>query len=252
MRSKTLIAVVGIPAYAVFMVLLTPATYMVSRVAAAIPPGLAHFSDARGTLWHGSLRAQLDGMGGTFACDEVAWRFVPWDLMQGRLAFNVTAECPDGKGDVKISRGWSDWEAKGVAATLKARMLPAFFPLAAAWRPEGTITAMSDGVRWTDRELQGPLTLTWSQASVALSEVKPLGSYRLEAQGSGDTAKLTLSTVDGSLRMTGQGEVKLPGGATFTGDARAEGANAAALEPLLNLLGPRRADGARAIEVRIR
>ena len=39
---------------------------------------------------------------------------------------------------------------------------------------------------------------------------------------------------------------------TFSGEARGEGANAAALEPLLNLMGPRRPDGARSIEVRIR
>jgi general secretion pathway protein N len=251
-RAGTFIAVVGIPAYVVFLLLLTPATSMVSRIAAESPPGLAHFSDARGTLWHGSLRAQLEGTGGTFACDEVAWRFIPWDLLQGRVAFNVKAQCPDANGDMKVSRGWSGWEAKNVAASLKARALPAFFPLVAAWRPEGTITAISDGLRWNERELHGPVSLTWTNASVALSEVKPLGSYRLAAQGDGDTVKLVLTTLDGALRMAGQGEVKLPRTATFSGDARAEGANAAALEPILNLIGPRRPDGARSIEVRIR
>jgi general secretion pathway protein N len=207
MRARTLIAAVGIPAYVVCLLLLTPATSMVNRIAAAIPPGLAHFSDARGTLWHGSLRAQLDGTGGSFACDEVAWRFIPWDLLQGRIAFNVKAQCADANGDVKLSRGWSGWEAKGVAASLKARALPAFFPLLAAWRPEGTITAISEAVRWDERELHGPVTLTWTNASVALSEVKPLGSYRLNAQGAGDTARLVLTTLEGTLRLAGQGEV---------------------------------------------
>ena len=44
----------------------------------------------------------------------------------------------------------------------------------------------------------------------------------------------------------------MPGAITFSGEARGQGANAAALEPLLNLMGPRRPDGARSIEVRIR
>jgi general secretion pathway protein N len=251
MRASTLIALVGIPAYAVFMVLVAPATFIANRAAAA-SGGSAHFSDARGTLWSGSVRGQFASAGGTFACDRIGWRLVPGKLLEGRIAFDVQAECPDAQGKVQVARGWSEWEASGGNARIAARALPAFFPIVAAWRPEGSISLTADGVRWNDREVQGPVTLEWRDAAVALSEVRPLGTYRLAAQGMGDKAKLVLSTVEGTLRVTGQGEVKLPRGATFSGEARGEGANAAALEPLLNLMGPRRADGARSIEVRIR
>jgi general secretion pathway protein N len=250
-RATTLIALVGIPAYALFMVLAAPATFIGNRAAAA-SGGRAHFSDARGTAWSGSMRARYDGTGGTFACDRVAWRLLPAKLIEGRIAFDVQADCPDAQARVQVARSWSEWEANAGSGRMAARALAAFFPMVAAWRPEGSISVTADGVRWNDREMQGPLNLEWRDAAVALSDVRPLGTYRVTAQGAGDTAKLALSTIAGTLSMTGQGELKLPGAVTFSGEARGQGANAAALEPLLNLMGPRRPDGARAIEVRIR
>jgi general secretion pathway protein N len=251
MRAATLVALAGIPAYAVFLVLGAPATFIANR-AAAWSDGHARFSDARGTLWSGSMRATYEGTGGTFTCDRVAWRLQPARLVEGRISFLVDAGCPDLTARAQVARGWSEWEATDASGVVKARALPAFFPMAAAWRPEGSIRIAADGLRWNDREMQGPLTIEWQDAAVALSDVRPLGTYRLTAQGVGDTARLALTTVAGALRMTGQGEVKLPRGATFSGEARGEGASAAALDPLLNLMGPRRPDGARSIEVRIR
>jgi general secretion pathway protein N len=130
--------------------------------------------------------------------------------------------------------------------------MPLFYPVVAAWRPEGTVQVNTQQVRWNEREMQGNVNVEWRDASVALSDVRPLGTYRLTAQGAGESVQLALSTIAGALTMSGKGEVKLPRGTTFSGEARGEAASAAALEPLLTLMGPRRADGARAIEVQIR
>jgi general secretion pathway protein N len=182
----------------------------------------------------------------------MAWRLVPAKLFEGRIAFDVDVDSRETRGNAQLLRGWSDWEVRAGAARVDARVLPLFFPIIAAWRPEGTVLVSSDGLRWSDREIQGPIAVEWRDAAVALSEVKPLGSYRLAAQGIGSAAKLTLSTLAGPLQLSGQGEAKIPRGTTFSGEARAEGATAASLEPLLTLMGPRRPDGARSIEVRIR
>jgi hypothetical protein len=53
--------------------------------------------------------------------------------------------------------------------------------------------------------------------------------------------------VDGPLRVTGQGDIAFPSRITFNGEARAQGTAASALDPLLDLLGPRRPDGARTL-----
>jgi general secretion pathway protein N len=233
------------------MVLTAPATFIGSRASHAAD-GRLHFSDANGTLWAGSLRAHVDAPGGAFTVDRIAWRLAPGKLIEGRIAFDVEVDSREARGNVQLLRGWSYWEARGGAGRFEARVLPIFYPVVAAWRPEGSVSFSADGVRWNDREMLGPLSVEWRDAGVALSDVKPLGTYRLAVQGVGESAKLALSTIAGALRITGQGEAKVPRGVTFSGEAKGEGAASATLEPLLNLMGPRRPDGARSIEVRIR
>lgn len=247
MRTPVLVAAIGIPAYLVFMVLASPASFIAARASAATD-GRAQFTDTRGTFWDGSMRAHLDGA--TF--DLIAWHFLPAKILEGRIAFDVDFSSKDVSGKARVARGWSDWEAQSGSAVLEARALPAFVPMVAAWRPEGRVEVQAQGVRWNDREMHGLVTGEWRDAAVALSDVKPLGSYRFSANGSGDTVALAVSTLAGALKLSGKGEAKLPRGTTFAGEARAEGGSAAALEPLLNLMGPRRPDGARSIEVRIR
>ena len=251
MRARTLVAIVGIPAFAVFMGLTAPASFIGAR-ARDESQGRVHFDDARGTLWSGSMRALVESPGGPIAFERIAWRLVPARLMEGRLAFDVSVDSPDARASVQVLRGWSEWEARNGSAHIDARLLPAFSPLMAAWRPEGAISITADDVRWDERQLHGPVTIEWRDAGVALSEVKPLGGYRLALQGLGATAKIALTTLAGPLEMSGSGEWKLPREVVFTGEARAQGASAAALEPLLNLMGPKRPDAARSIEVRIR
>ena len=251
MRPAILVAAVGIPAYAICLVLAAPATFIAERASRALD-GKLHARDAQGTLWSGSLRARLDAPGGPVALDRVAWRLLPARLLDGRIAFDVQVESRDVNGRAEVARSWSQWEARNAAARGEARLLPVFFPLAAAWRPEGPVSVDASDLKWTEREMRGPVSVEWRDAAVALTDVHPLGTYRLAIDGGGEAARLALTTVRGALRVSGQGEARYPARVTFTGEARAEGDSAAALEPLLNLMGPKRPDGARAIEVRIR
>jgi general secretion pathway protein N len=95
--------------------------------------------------------------------------------------------------------------------------------------------------------MRGEARAEWKDATLALSPVRPLGTYRAELRGAGGPAKLTVTTVDGALRISGDGTLTAPSRFAFSGEARGNGPQAQALEPLLDLLGPRRADGARAL-----
>jgi hypothetical protein len=64
-------------------------------------------------------------------------------------------------------------------------------------------------------------------------------------------AQLSVPTLEGPLTVIGTGTLTPPHRLAFSGEARAEGESAKALEPLLDLLGPRRPDGARSVEVRM-
>nr|MBP6484193.1 type II secretion system protein N [Rhodoferax sp.] len=76
-----------------------------------------------------------------------------------------------------------------------------------------------------------------------LSTLAPMGSYRLTVQG-GDEPSLELATLEGSLKLSGQGQW-VGQRLRFTGVASAEPDRVEALSNLLNIVGRR--DGARSL-----
>jgi hypothetical protein len=93
------------------------------------------------------------------------------------------------------------------------------------------------------------LTATWNDAALSLSDVKPLGKYALDATAEDGPVSFTVASKEGPLRVSGRGTFTAPSVISFTGEARGEGDQARALEPLLDLLGSRRPDGAREIRI---
>ena len=76
-----------------------------------------------------------------------------------------------------------------------------------------------------------------------LSTLRPMGSYRLGLAG-GDAPTLRLDTLDGSLRLSGQGQW-VGARLRFAGEASAAPEREAALSNLLNIIGQRQ--GARSL-----
>jgi len=243
MRPAAL-AVLGIAAYAAFLAATVPARFVAQRLSV---PGEIELSEAQGTLWNGRARAIVAAAGPGATLDSVRWHFLPARIASLRLAFALDASGPGLDGHAELERGPGAFGARDVNARGDAAALAAFIPLAAGWRPEGAITLAAPAIAWNGREAHGEARLEWRDAALALSTVRPLGSYRLEARAEGGPARITLTTLDGPLRLAGTGTFTPPDALAFAGDARAEGPSAAALEPLLNLLGPRRADGARTL-----
>ena len=166
MRTPT-IAALGIAAYLVILVATIPASLVAARAGVALP-GL-ELSEASGTLWNGAARAHLATAGGEVTLDALHWRFLPQHLASGRLAFDVSASGPG--GDAHATRGQAE-----------APLAVAIVPWIAPWRPEGTLVFAVASASWDEREARGEGSIEWRRAAVALSEVRPLGSYRLVAR----------------------------------------------------------------------
>lgn len=242
MRVRTL-AILGIAAYAVFLVAMLPASVVARWIAM---PGVLELADARGTLWSGQARA----LAGAARLDNLRWRFEPLRLAAARLAFTVDGYGTGLEGHARIDRGFGVLEVRDLHVRGDAGAIAAFAPLAAGWQPDGRIALDAPAVLWDGHEARGTARLEWHDAAIALSPVRPLGSYRAEARADGGPVKITVTTMDGSLRVTGSGTFAPPGTLAFNGEARALPAAQAALDPLLDLMGPRRPDGARTIEIR--
>jgi general secretion pathway protein N len=210
-----------------------------------------HIPEANGTIWHGAARAQVEAGGARITLDNVAWRWLPAELLSGRMAFAIDARSGEAQATGIVARSTALWHARG-SLDAPAAFAATAYPLLATFRPEGRLAVRSDDLSWNEREARGEAVAEWRGAAVALSDVRPLGSYRVKLQADGAAMKLDATTLEGPLRIAGQGTVAPPGSVTFNGEARAEGPNARALDPLLDMLGPKRADGARTLQWRTR
>ncbi|HYC37634.1 MAG TPA: type II secretion system protein N [Usitatibacter sp.] len=235
-------AALFVAAYLVFMVALLPASFVASRLP-QWTQGAVQLLRPEGTVWNGSGALTLATVAGPLAIDHVRWRLLPARFFLGRMEFDVTATAGAARADGRVARNWSSWKVSGNALA-DAAGAAQLFPLLSTWRPEGRLALDVARASWNGSELRGSAGLAWDDAAVAFSDVRPLGSYRVELRGTGGPARFTLLTTKGPLQLTGHGTVTPQGRVEFAGNARAEGTHAASLEPVLKLLGPRRPDGA--------
>ena len=248
LRGPALLAF-GALAYGIFLVWEMPASFVAARLERE-SRGAFRLFEPRGTVLRGEARARFVTPAGEMPIEQLQWSLNPTSLAAGRLGFILHANDPGLKASGELARGADAWQAHDLALQGPASALTPFMPLLASWRPEGEVTLRAKRLAWTPSSIQGDGQVEWRSAGVILSEVKPLGHYRVEVRGEGAQARITLTTIEGPLRLSGSGTFTPAGRLSFKGEARAEGPQAAALQPLLDLLGPRRPDGSREIAIR--
>ena len=217
--------------------------------------------DPQGTVWQGSAQWVLNEgplnltqatrtvrpPHTTALPTRVTWQLGPrldFDTLRLSLSATVASACctpqpvridvsPMWRGlRVQLSNHTSHWPAAWLVG------------LGAPWntvQPEGVLQLQTNHVQWTyqagKEQLQGHAELQLQQLATRLSTLRPLGSYRLHVQG-GDTIALTLDTLEGSLQLTGSGQLQ-NGRVHFNGEASAAPDAEGALSNLLNILGQR-------------
>lgn len=229
-------------------VLWAPARWLGSALS-ALSAERVQLADPRGTLWQGSAVLVLTG--GEGSRDRLAlpglvhwqWRWPDWSA----LGLQVRADCcmrePStvrlqggvGHAEASVHAHDSQWPASLLAG------------LGAPWntlQPQGQLRLHSDGLRlqWAQGRWQvlGGAELTLQDLSSRLSTLSPMGSYRLQLRGGAAPAlaKIELSTLSGSLLLSGQGQW-LNQRLRFQGEASAAAEHEAALSNLLNIIGRR-------------
>jgi len=239
----------GVAAYGVFLLATLPASVVLASAQKA-EPGKFDVTEAHGTIWRGGAKLTVNTPGGAVPIERFEWHWLPTRLFTARLALDITAATAGFEAHYVGARAFGGWEARDLEARGDASKLATVLPWLAAWRPEGAISITSPRLDTDGVEVRGTARIEWRNAAVAVSDVKPLGTYRADIDAQGHEGKLTIATISGPLRITGQGTLTPPARLAFSGEARADAESAKALEPLLNLLGPARPDGARSLEWR--
>ena len=211
--------------------------------------------DARGTVWSGSAALTLTGGPGSHDARSLPSR-LQWTLSwrwPGLTLQLSSSCCTAGSLQWHLSPGWrrlqlslQDQQSVWPMAVLAG--------LGAPWntlQAEGRLQWTSSGLRldWTDGQWRwhGQTELQVQDLASRLSTLRPMGHYRLTLQGDATgttTPTLTLSTQQGPLRLSGQGQW-LGQRLRFAGEAMADPGHEEALSNLLNIMGRR--DGARSL-----
>lgn len=231
-----------------------PASWLAAAVASASDERLL-LADARGTLWNGSAVALLTAGGGARGASALPGR-LEWDL--GRAAGSLLqfdlqlrqACCIDGSLRLKLSPGLGRLRIDLPPGRRTLGRWPAAW-LAGLGAPfntlqlSGTLRLSSDqlalesvGGHWS---VAGTGELQVLALASPLTPLDSLGSYRLTLSGEGagaPGARLALATLQGPLRLSGDGQWVGPR-LRFRGQAQADAGTEAVLNNLLNLMGQR-------------
>ena len=239
MRYRLLLVLVAVLAVVVTAAARAPAVWIADWLQSH---GRLRMVDARGTVWSGSAMIGVsDGRQVLLIPGRVSWKIGLAAIASGRVMAEVAH--PSLPAPLAVSLTTRSITVKAGQSELPAALLVALGTPFNTIRPGGAL-----GVRWTDLEIKdgtlaGGLQIEWREAQSALSPVAPLGSYRLQIAGAGDTARVQLDTLRGPLRLQGSGTVK-GGRISFKGVASADPQMRPALIGLISVLGRRVGDEA--------
>lgn len=234
------------------LLVFAPAVWLANWVARTTD-GRVLLSDARGTIWSGSAVPILTGGADSRDASALAGR-LEWTLVPTGLGLELRARqacCLNGTVIVRLRPG-----LKRVGATV--------VPPSGGWLGQWPTAWLGGlGTPWNTMQLGGAIRLVtpgfavenvegrWrldGRADIELLNVssrvttlETLGSYRMTLAGGaseGTPTRLTLSTQEGPLQLTGSGTWGL-GGVRFRGEATAGAGDEAALSNLLNIIGRR-------------
>lgn len=235
---------------ALALVVFAPAQWLAAGVARATGARV-QLLEPVGTLWGGSARLVLGAGSGSQAHTSLPgrlhWRLTP--SLQG-LQLGLRAPCC-------MAQSWT-WRVTPSSSGIHLRIADqtSLWPsellagLGTPWNTlqlKGTLSLRTQqlslqwhGQRWS---MAGQVQLDATNVSTSLSTLNPIGSYRMQMVG-GESPTLTLSTLEGSLQLSGTGRIAA-GRLQFDGEATAAPQREQTLANLLNIIGQR--DGARAI-----
>jgi general secretion pathway protein N len=253
--------------YGFLGVVVALATFLATAPATLIDWGLARgtdgrvrLADAEGSIWSGQGRLVLvdlvteaergnrgarrvDSLAGVVIPGTIRWRVSPLPLFIGRLQASASHESMA----TPVTLTGNARRLQGTGGSLQ---LPSV-NLARLGSPWTTVRPTASlAVQWQPFVIEqgrfvGQATLELRDVASALTPVRPLGAYRITIDGTGASSRIQMSSIEGPLRLSGNGTWTPQTGLRFTAYAQADEAEQMRLQSLLGLLGRR--EGARTL-----
>ena len=247
MRSLVLWSLAAVFSVGLTLLAFCPAAWMGSLLESS-SAGRLTLGDPQGTLWRGSA----------FIGGAASGRDPVTPLLPGRFSWSMSPLLLLGQVDIELTNpealsqpvnltgSWTQWQLAPGSILLPAERLAGLGAPLNTMAPSGQMR-LSWGLMQLARQekkvdVNGRITLDLNEIGSRLSPIKPLGTYQLVMDWSGQQAQVTLLTTKGPLLLSGAGSFN-NGRFQFSGKAEAEAASEEKLANLLNMLGRRRKDG---------
>ncbi|MGH1360043.1 MAG: type II secretion system protein N [Burkholderiaceae bacterium] len=212
--------------------------------------GRLGLAETDGTVWQGTGRLVLIDVNNR----TEGLRTTPGVAIPGRLSWSVS-KLPlilgivdaqlklDGMSDiVRLSGGVGEMRISAGQLSLPSVDLGR---LGSPWntiKPAGALSLRWEGLILREGSFTGRADIELRNMASALTPVNPLGSYRIGVVGEGSQAKLDITTINGPLRLDGNGTWTSRRGVRFTAFATAEDREKDRLRTLLGLIGRRQGE----------
>ncbi len=212
--------------------------------------GRLGLAETEGTVWNGTGRLVLIDVNNR----TEGLRTMPGVAVPGRLNWSVS-KLPlilgivdaqlklDGMSDViQLSGGVGEMRISAGQLSLPSVDLGR---LGSPWntiKPAGALSLRWEGLILREGSFTGRANIELRNMASALTPVNPLGSYRIGVVGEGSAAKLDITTINGPLRLDGDGTWTARRGVRFTAFATAEDREKDRLRTLLGLIGRRQGE----------
>ena len=238
MKKRVLLyAVFGLVFYLLFLVIEMPASWFAWGLN-SYTHNTVRLDPLSGSLWHGKGRLVIyypQTVPHDFGQTE--WSINPFWLLTGRVQLALQTNAPDRQIKTTLGIAKGSFFIEDTDAAFPATFVSQLYPPATLIGPQGQVRLRTSGLVFSQQNLEGNATLEWQGAGSSLSNVQPLGDYRLEIVGAGKMANLKLSTVRGALELSGQGQWQLASGQLHLTGSATPRERAGELEPLLKLIG---------------
>jgi hypothetical protein len=231
----------GASAYLAMLVAMAPAT-LVDAIVARGSDARIRLAEPRGSIWSGAGRIQLlDKNREIGVGKDIAWRWLPRELLRGRLACEVELDRSNRHFQIAASRARIDVTDADIR--VPAAVLGIMDPRLAAFGLGGELDMHIADLVITDADVQATALIVWRAATSAHTKVSPLGDYELRIEHAGLARSARLRTLGGPLQLDGIGEWAPGGRPSFAATARVSPQQRDQLDPFLRLIAVERGTG---------
>lgn len=188
-------------------------------------------ANANGTVWRGS--GDLIATGKSALIGRYEWSFKPQGILKGMLQVDLRSS----SGTSVLALGIDGISIDVLSLGIPIESLGGIVPEIGRYVFQGKADLKVENLKWSPKYFSGKFTCEGSNIASPIARVSPLGSYRLEVNGTGESAAIMLMTHPGSaLMIEGSGAIK-SGIAAFQGAMSASPAHKEILAPFLATIG---------------